>query len=155
MPFSVADGLENFGRSFDFSKFPDLQEVNFTFTVGWKEIGLPWIPMALSTLRPATSPRLSAIRLNFTGSPTVRKTIEALIKDTGGDLRRTADEMSRIEREFEGAVNLTVSRDSVFKAVLDKLNVGFRFIGWRGPRNHVDSFSFAPCSSSSIMAIDS
>ena len=54
MLFSIADGFEAFGRSFNFSEFPVLQEVNFTFAVGWKEVGLPWIPAALSTLRPAT-----------------------------------------------------------------------------------------------------
>jgi len=126
--FSVADGFETFGRSFDFSKFPDLQEVNFTFTVGWKEVGLPWISAALPTLRPATSPRLSAIRLSFTSSPTASRSIETLIGDAGNDLRWTADEISRIEREFEGVVNFAVSRDSVFGAVLDTLDVRFRFV---------------------------
>ena len=128
--------------------------MNFTFTVGWKEVGPAWIPAALSTLRPATSPRLSAIRLNFTSSSITNKSIETLIEYTGNDLRRVADELSRIEREFEGAVNFAVSRDSAFEAVLDTLNVRSRFVGWKRPRDCVDSFPFIPRSSFSTMVID-
>ena len=77
--------------------------------------------MALSTLRPTTSPRrLSDIRLNFclpTSPP-----VEALITGMEDDLRRIADEVARIEREFEGTtLNLTVVSDSKF----DTLNVRF------------------------------
>jgi len=88
---------------------------------------VPWISLALSTLRPATSPHLSAIRLNFAGEASiVDQSAETLIETTGDDLRRIADEVARIEREFEGAVTLTVLRDSVFGVVLDTLNVSFR-----------------------------
>jgi len=82
--------------------------------------------MALSTLNPATSPRLSSIRLNFTHWRA--RSAETLIEDMGGDLRRVADEAFRIEREFEGAVNLTVLQDPKFEAVFGTLNVGFRFV---------------------------
>lgn len=125
MLFSIADGFEAFGRSFNFSEFPVLQEVNFTFAVGWKEVGLPWIPAALSTLRPATSPRLSAVQLTFTHSPQINRFVEAAIETMGNDLRRTANEVTRIQRKFGGGVNLTVVRDTGFKAVFDKLSVRF------------------------------
>ena len=87
--------------------------------------------MALSTLRPATSPRLSAIhlRLSYLPAPLTAPPAEALIASLGEDLRRVADEFSRIKREFEGAVKLTVSRDPAFKDVLDTLNVSLCFCG--------------------------
>ena len=115
-PFPGVDGCESFGQSFDFTKFPNLQEVNFGFVVGWREGGLPWIPLALSTLRTTTSPHLSAMRLNFAGSPVVDQSVESLIEDTGNDLRRIADEVARIGREFQGAVNFTV--------------LGIRYLTW-------------------------
>ena len=91
---------------------------------------MPWIPIAFSTLRPTTSPRLSTIQLGFDCSePPTTVPAESLIEGTGNDLRRVADEPSRIEREFEGAVTLTVCRDTVFKVVLDTLNVRFGFCG--------------------------
>jgi len=135
MPFPDTDRHDTFGRSFDFSKFPHLQEVTFGFTAKWQGGGLPWIPMALPTLRPSTSPRLSVIRLGFT-SPT-GLSAETMIAVMGNDLRRIADEVARIECEFEGAVNFTVLRDIEFWAVLDSLNVRFRFVGWERPRSHV------------------
>ena len=77
--------------------------------------------MALSTLRPATSPRLSTIRLDFSRPSTATRSVESAIEITGNNLRQVADEIARIEREFEGAVNLTVFRDPVFEAVSDTL----------------------------------
>jgi hypothetical protein len=65
--------------------------------------------MALSTLKLATSPRLSALQLDF-GS----WSIEPSIEDMGSDLRRTVDEVARIQQEFEGVVKVTVLG---FKAV--------------------------------------
>ena len=112
------------GRSYNFSNFPNLQEVKFAFTAGWPGRGLPWIPMALSTLRPATSPRLSAVRLCL-ACLIVDRSVKTLVKDTGNDLRQVADEASRIEREFEGVVDFTVVPDSVFEMVLDTLGVRF------------------------------
>ena len=103
---------------------------------------MPWIPMALSTLRPATSPHLSVIRLDFRSSTS--RPVEAVIANMGNDLRRIADEFARIEHEFEGAVNFTVAPDSKFQVVLDTLNVRFSFVGWKKPHGHVDSFSFVP-----------
>jgi len=151
MPFPDLDGHESFDRSFDFSGFPSLQEVNFVSTVGWTGGGLPWIPPALSTLRPTTSPRLSAIRLNF-ASPSTALPIKTLVKDTRCDLRQVADEIARIESEFEGVVNVTVLRDSMFEAVLCALNVRSRLSGWRW--SHVDSPSFVPCRSFSTTGVE-
>jgi len=116
-------GFKTFEQSFDFSKFPNLQEVDFGFTVGWMKRGLFWIPLALSTLGPATSPYLSAIRLNFASSLIFNPDVESLIKDEGSDLLRVADEVSRIKSEFNGVVRLTVVSDPMFRAVLDTLNV--------------------------------
>ena len=133
--FPDVDGSEAFERSFDFSKSPNLQEVNFGFRIGWKEEGVSWIPAALSTLRPATSPCLSAVRLDFAGSHIANPSVETLIRGTSNDLRRIADEVARIEREFEGAVDLIVSLDSKFKEVSDTLNVRFRFPVSTRPRS--------------------
>ena len=106
-------GDEAFERSFDFSKLPNLREVHFG--VSWIGGGLFWIPEALSTLRPtASAPRLLAIRLSFTHLPTTGRPAETMIKDMRNDLRRIADELVRIEREFEGAVELTVHLDPAF-----------------------------------------
>ena len=101
------DGVEASDRSFDFSKFPNFQEVRFE--VGWERGGLRWVPAALSTLTLATSPRMSTIRLNFVPHSSSTRSIEALLRDAGGDFRWVADELARIGREFEGAVDVTVS----------------------------------------------
>ena len=127
IPFPDVDGCETSGGSFDFSKFPNLREVTFAFKVSLREGGLPWISVALSTLRPATSPRLFSIQLDFIASPIIDRSVETLIKETGGDLQRVADEVARIEREFEGALNFTVVPDSKFEVVLSTLNVRFPF----------------------------
>ena len=93
---------------------------------------MPWIHLALSTLGPSTSPHLSSIRLDFAvGSSIINRSAETLIVNMGNDLRRIADEVARIEREFEGTVSLTVRLDSVFEVVLDTLNVSFPSRGGR------------------------
>ena len=97
--------------------------MNFGFRLGLKEGSLPWIPLALATLRPATSPHLSDIRLDFASSSTVDRSVGSLIELTRNDLRRVADEVSRIKGEFNGVVGLTVGSDPVFGAVLDAFNV--------------------------------
>lgn len=61
VPSLNADTDEVSQQSFDFSKLLNLREVDFG--VGWVDGGLP--PATLSTFRPATSPRLSTIRLAF------------------------------------------------------------------------------------------
>lgn len=135
-PSHDVDAHEAPEKSFDFSKFLHLQEVSLGVS-GWTGGNIFWITAALSTLRRATSPRLSALRLDFARATTTNRSVEAVINDTGDDLLRVADEVSRIEREFEGAVNVTVSRDPVFKDVLDTLNVRF-YSSWVGdsPRHY-------------------
>ena len=118
---SGVDGRGAFERSFDFSKFPNLKEVDLG--IGWIGGGLLWIPPALSTLRPVTSPRLFAIQLNFVQPFTANRSVETAIEHIGDDLRRVADEVARIKCEFKGAVNVTVFRDPAFKVVLDTLDV--------------------------------
>ena len=86
--------------------------------------------MALLTLSAATSPRLSVILLDFSRSHIVRRPIETLIQETTYDLQWIASEISRIEREFKGAVTLSTHRDSAFEEVLDTLNVSFRSVEW-------------------------
>ena len=130
------DGDEAFERSFDFSEFPNLQEVDLR--VSWAGGNLLWIPTALSTLKPATSPYLSVIKFNFNPLSTADWTA---IGDAGRDLRRTVDEFTRIEREFEGAVNVTVLLDPRFE-VLDAFNVRFHLCGVADTSDPVHSFSF-------------
>ena len=110
-----------FGRSFDFSGFLNLQEV--VLGADWTAGGLLWIPAALSTHKYTTSPHLSALQLNFITSSTTTYTVE----DVGNDLRLAADEVARIEREFEGVVKVTVFRDPGYKTVFNTLNVRFCF----------------------------
>jgi len=134
-----------FERFFDFSKFPNIQIVTLRFWVRSRKSGLPWIPMSLSTLKPATSPRLSLVILDFS---TFNRPVESMIEDTGNDLLRIADEAARIEREFEGAVNIAVFRDPRYAMALDTLDVRFGFVGWKRPcAGHVDSSSTVPCRS--------
>ena len=126
--FPGIDSWVSFDLPPDFSKFPNLQEVNFVFRAGWMGKGLPWIPLALSTLRPATSPRLSAIRLDFTGLVIVNGSTDAWIANTYDDLARIADEVAQLEREFEGA-NMTLVQGPVFRAVMETVNVSPRSRG--------------------------
>ena len=100
------------------------------FGVSWRAGGdLLWIPAALSTLKPATSPYLSAIQLDFACPYTAKRSVETVIKRTGNSLLRATDEVSRIEREFKGAVNVTVVRDPWLRVVLDTFNVMFHSHG--------------------------
>ena len=78
--------------------------------------------------------------------------VETLARGTSNDLRRIADEVARIEPEFEGAVNVTVTRDPKFKVILETLNVRFKFAVLARTRSHVGSLSFIPCRSFSTTA---
>ena len=154
MSLPDVDGRGGFEQSFDFSKFPNLQEVNLSLRVVWMGGGLPWIPKALSTLRPATSPHLSSIRLDFGGAYIVDLPVEPLTKDTGDDLRQVADEVARIESEFGGAVNFTVVSDAEFEAVLNTLGVRPRFAVLMKPPGRADSFLLVPCRSFGATAVE-
>jgi len=114
-------GREACRRSFGLAKFPNLHEVDFE--VNWVGGGIPWIPMTLSTLKPATSPHLSTIRLGLFVSYAATRPIETSIEDVGNDLRRIADEVDRIDREFDGVVDFTVLLGSGFREVLNTLNI--------------------------------
>ena len=134
------DGRESFERSFDFSKFPNIQQINFG--VHWVHGGLHWIVVALSTLKPTTSPRLSKISLSF-GGPSLLIFLYYItgtmnLRDLGNDLQFVAEEFARIEREYQGAVRLTVHRTSEF-AQLDRLNVSIS-VGWMEPCSFVGLF---------------
>ena len=124
-----SDGIKACEQSFDFSKFPNLQAVDFG--VGWIEGSPYWIPMALSTLKPATSPRLSSIRLDFT--PVIDRNVpshlRAMIEVMADDLRRAADEVTRIKREFKGVVDVNVVRAPWMGVALDEFSVSFRSCG--------------------------
>lgn len=72
---------------------------------------LGWIIKALSTLKLATSPGLSEVCLSFEDMIASRETTE---EQMGHDLQRIADELTRIEREYKGAVDLIVVLDSDF-----------------------------------------
>ena len=92
--------------------------------------------MTLSTIKPATSPCLSIIPVDLTHSCDTTKSPECLTEDARDNLQWIANEAVRIEREFDRAVNLTVSRNPEFKAVLDALSVRFRSVSvdWMPPR---------------------
>lgn len=96
------------------------------FVVGSIGGGLPWIPTALSTLKPVTSPHLSAIRVCLHGPPITDPSIETVIEETGDDLRRVAYEVARIERAFGGMVKVTLLTDTTFDTALERLNITFR-----------------------------
>ena len=113
---------------------------------------MPWILRALSTIRPATSPCLSIIRLDFRSF--TREPMETVNTEIGSGLRRIADEFARIEREFEGAVNLTMVPNPKVRVVLDTLNLRFSFVGWKKPCGHVYSSSFVPCRSFSTTSVE-
>ena len=95
------------------------------FGVCWIRGGLLWIPTALSTLRPTTSPRLSDVRLDFTLPATAYRSVEVTVGDSGKDLRRVVGEVARIKRQFEGAVSVVVLREPGYETALDALNVMF------------------------------
>ena len=141
-PSRVVGSRETLERSFDFSRFPRLQTV--TIDLHWIQGPLHYITTALSTLKPSTSPHLSHVHLRFTG-PTCSAPYLASgtsdLEDLGSDLRQIADELSRIEREYEGAVKLRVFQSPDFE-LLDRLNVRFSFLwGWTKPHYEIVAHS--------------
>ena len=81
--------------------------------MGWTAEGLLWITVALPIFEHASFPRLSPLQLKFVASSTTTHSVKPSIRDTDSDLRWAVDEVARIERGFEGAVNITVSGSSV------------------------------------------
>ena len=137
-----ADGQEPYERSLNFSNLPNLQEVYLGVT--WMSGGLLWIPTALSTIRLATSPRLSVIKLSFVRQPNTNRPVQVMTEDTGNDLWKVADEVARIEREFGGTLSLAVLRDPAFEVVSDTLNVRFRSCRAGDLVRHIDLILFIP-----------
>ena len=109
--------------AFNFSKFLSLQNICFDLRPSW-EGGLRWVSATLATLKPTTTPQLSKIRIRFTDPSRIRTRRLEKVHD---DIRRIADEFTRIEHEYGGTVNLTVTLDSGFSQ-LDVNKVDFRFL---------------------------
>jgi len=107
--------------------------------------------MALSTLKSSTSPHLSQIGLGFT-APTYITSETWNPGNMGNDLRQIADEFSRIEREYEGAVDLSVFRDAGFGRY-DTLNVRF-FISVGLDETSLQDFWLIPRRSFSIGIVE-
>jgi hypothetical protein len=89
--------------------------------IHWSHGSLDYIYTALSTLKPSTSPLLSCIHLCFGGYFILGT---SNLENLANDLRQIADEYSRIEREYKGAVYLTVFRTKSFEE-FDTFNVRF------------------------------
>jgi hypothetical protein len=87
--------------------------------------GLLWTPASLSTLRRVTSSH----QPNFVVTSTTSRVVETSIEDMGDGLRRAANELTQIEREYEGAVKVAVFWDPGFKVVFDTLNIGLLSCG--------------------------
>ena len=134
-PLGGNPDFEGFEQSFDFSGFPRLKAVNFRVIASQMESGPPWIPMALSTLGPTTTPRLSSVLLTFF-APLIST---PLIGRRDEDLQQITHQVIRIKREFEGAVNLTVNHDQSCE------DTERRFVPVLArPRSHAHSCLFVP-----------
>ena len=101
--YSTLVGHESLNRTFDFTEFPNLEELAFHTPMAAKDTY--WLPEAISTLKPTTSLRLSALRLvtwdRLLGGPVPGK--ERL-----GNMTRLVEEVTQVERKFKGAVKVTV-----------------------------------------------
>ena len=101
--YSTLVGHESLNRTFDFTEFPNLEGLAFVTPMYARDIH--WLPEAISTLKPTTSPRLSSLRLltrdRPPGSPVPSK--ERL-----GNVTRLVEEVTQVERKFKGAVKVTV-----------------------------------------------
>ena len=129
--FTSVGGQESLQRSFDVSKFPRLRTVTLCLRWTWTQGPLHYIQTAFSTLKPSTSPHISHVHLRFTGPTYLTYYLSPETSDLenlGNEpLPRIADELSRIERGYEGAVWLSVFRSMEFRR-LDRLDVRFPFL---------------------------
>lgn len=98
------------GRPLDFAKLPNIEHV--TFEVEWIYGDLHWIPPALSTLKPTTSPRLSVIELEI-GYRCRREGHMPQGETPDDDIRLIKEEAIRIKHEYMGAVKVTIHQCSV------------------------------------------
>ena len=106
-PFVGPGDHESLNRSFNFTKLPNIQEV--TFTVRRIHGDILWIHKALSTLKPSTSPRLSAVRLKLGSKPPEDSPVH--VRELPDRVIRPIEEqVARIELEYTGTVDVTVQR---------------------------------------------
>jgi hypothetical protein len=84
-----------------------------TFDIHWVHRDLQWIPLALATLKPETSPRLSKIYLSFSGPAYYYHSRGGgtALEDSGNKI---AHELTRIEEEYGEAADLIVTLDAAF-----------------------------------------
>ena len=94
-------------QSFNFAKLPNIEEV--TFTLRQVDGDSPWILKALSTLKPTTTPHLSVLQFNLGDRTPGRGPIEWGRK-VGDGVPLMKRQVTRIRREFAGAVNVIVHR---------------------------------------------
>jgi len=98
-------------------------------SVLWSVLGGEVSRGSLWLFRPSDPPPLHTYRYL---TPFLQLAYVPTCRNLGRDLQRIADEVARIDREFEGAVNFTVVPDSKFEVVLDTFNVSFRSRSGRG-----------------------
>ena len=94
---------EDFAHTFNFAKLPNLEEAKFRPHF---RSGLPWVCKTLSTIKPATSPCLSTLQFNHYTLRNFESPLEPPL--SVDDLTRVRREVFRIEREFNGAVKVTL-----------------------------------------------
>lgn len=82
--------------------------------VRWGVGCLQWIPTALSTLKPTTSPHLSVIRIKLIGK-TRRHLPRASLEQLDNDLKLIKHEIARIRREYVTQVDMTVDQHTRFQ----------------------------------------
>jgi hypothetical protein len=86
--------------------------------VKWLFGRLDWIPEALSTFKPATSPRLTKVHLGFDYPldqiESQNSHDHSELEDLDRELHWIARELARIEREYEGTVNIVVMMGEEF-----------------------------------------
>ena len=103
--YSILVGHEGLDRTFDFMKSPNLEELKFEIRLTARD--LHWISEAISTLKPTTSPRLSTLRLT-TSYRLPEDLMPDHLKEHLGNVTQLVEEVARVEREFMGAVKVTV-----------------------------------------------
>lgn len=79
--------------------------------------------MALSTIKPATSPYLYAIKLSLIGPPDGTLIDEGSTRALGTELKMTAGQITRIRREFNERIYFIAIRDQWFRVFLESLNL--------------------------------
>ena len=71
--------------------------------------GLLWITTALSTLKPATSPCLSTVHVQYLHPSDFDEALDAMAEDLENDIPPVMDEVIRIRHEFGGEEVGTIS----------------------------------------------